>query len=58
MRNSSKGGSIDKETIRLQRRGPRRERTTYNSITKICGDYSSNRGKGVNNTTPRSRIID
>jgi hypothetical protein len=36
-------------------RGPRRLKTTNNSIIRTCGDYSSNRGRGITDKALVSR---
>jgi hypothetical protein len=57
-RNSLGGGSIDKETTRPQRRGLGRERTTNNSRIRANRNYSNNNKRGIQDITPRNRIID
>jgi hypothetical protein len=44
---NSGGRNTDKETIGPQRKGSGRERTTKNSGTRTCGDYSKNKKRGI-----------
>jgi hypothetical protein len=48
-------GSIDRDTTRFQKRGSGRERTTENSRTRIGGNYSSNRRRGIQNIAPKNK---
>jgi hypothetical protein len=52
---NSRGGSIDKKTTRPHMRGPRREKVTNDSRTRVGGDFSNNRKKGIQDTSPKNR---
>jgi len=51
------GGGANLGTTRTQRRGPRKERTTDNSRTRIGGNYFRTRDRVIEDVIPRSRTI-
>jgi hypothetical protein len=43
---------MDKKTTRIQRRGPRRERTIDNLKTKTSGNYFRTKGRAIKDAIP------
>jgi hypothetical protein len=51
------GGSVNSGTARTQRRGPRKEKTTDNSRTRIGGNYYRTKGTLIKDVILRSKTI-